>query len=276
MMICSWRSTSDKPQASDMVFKRRRFPRFREFPRSVTVAERVHRAASARAALATAGDALSPVVIEGREIASTFWGQAWCENLERYSDFANRLGRGRSYVRSGLVLDLQITPGIVAARVSGTDVYTVQITVTAVPKDRWRAICKDVSGAIASVIELLQGQLSQSVMSRLCAKGTGLFPAPSEIRMRCSCPDAAVMCKHVAAVLYGVGARLDREPVLLFTLRRVRQDDLISRAGAATALIRKRPKAARRKTLDESALAEVFGLDIAPAARATKSRKSKR
>ena len=273
MMSCSasWRSIFGKPPASDMAFKRRRF----RFPRYVPVAERQQAAVRARLTLADKGQALAPIVIEGRDIATTFWGEAWCENLERYSDFANRLGRGRTYLRSGLVLDLQISPGAVTARVSGTDLYTVGISVTAVPKARWRAICADVAGAIDSVIGLLQGQLSKSVMARLCEKGTGLFPAPSEIRMRCSCPDAAVMCKHVAAVLYGVGVRLDREPALLFTLRRVRQEDLVSRAGSGAALIRRRPRHTQRKTLDESALAEVFGLDIAPKAGGKKSRTSR-
>lgn len=161
------------------------------------------------------------------------------------------------------MLDLQIAPGGVTARVSGTNLYTVKIAVTAVPKSHWKAVCTDVAGAIDSVIELLQGRLSQSVMARLCAKGTGLFPAPSEIRMRCSCPDAAIMCKHVAAVLYGIGARLDIDPALLFTLRRVKQDDLVSRAGTGATLAR-RGKNVARKTLDDASLAEVFGLDIAP------------
>lgn len=263
MMSCSTSSrwTSAGPPANDMAFKYRRFPRY------VPAAERRLRAGRALAKLTRKGQELAPIVIDGRTIATTFWGEAWCENLERYSDFANRLGRGRTYLRNGLVLDLQIAPGVVTARVSGTDLYRVKITVTAVPRSRWRAICADVAGAIDSVIELLQGRLSQSVMARLCEKGTGLFPAPAEIRMSCSCPDAAVMCKHVAAVLYGVGARLDREPALLFTLRRVKQEDLVSRAGTGSDLARRRTKDTRRKTLDESSLGEVFGLDIAPSKR---------
>lgn len=263
MMNClaSSRSTFAGPPASDMAFRYRRFPRY------VPAAERRLRAGRALEKLTGKGQALAPIVVDGREIATTFWGKAWCENLERYSDFANRLGRGRSYLRNGLVLDLQIAPGVFTARVSGTDLYRVKIAVTAVPKSRWKAICTDVAGAIDSVIELLQSRLSQSVMARLCEKGTGLFPAPSEIRMSCSCPDSAVMCKHVAAVLYGVGARLDREPALLFTLRRVKQEDLVSRAGTGSDLTRRRMKNPHRKTLDESSLAKVFGLDIAPSKR---------
>jgi hypothetical protein len=185
------------------------------FPRYQTVASKRARAARDLARLRKGNTALSPVVIDGRAIARTFWGEAWCDNLERYVDFANRLPRGRSYVRNGLVLDLRVEPGVVNALVSGSDVYDVRVSVTPLPNTRWRAVCRDVSGAIDSVIELLQGRLSDRVMTRLCAEGTGLFPAPKEIQFRCSCPDSAWMCKHVAAVLYGVGARLDRERAAL-------------------------------------------------------------
>jgi len=95
----------------------------------------------------------------------------------------------------------------------------------------WAAICGDCAGSIGSLVELLQGRLSQSVMERVCRKGDGLFPAPHEIKLECSCPDWADMCKHVAAVLYGVGARLDEKPELLFTLRAVDEKELIAKAG---------------------------------------------
>ena len=165
-----------------------------------------------------------PNTIEGRTIASTFWGKAWCENLERYSDYANRLPRGRTYVRNGSVVDLALLPGKVAARVSGSRLYTVTIEVTPLAKARWKALCKDCAGAIDSVVELLQGRFAKGVMERLCHAKTGLFPAPAEIRFACTCPDWASMCKHVAASLYGVGARLDvaRDAIKLFehSLRR--------------------------------------------------------
>jgi uncharacterized Zn finger protein len=276
MMSCcgSWRSISGRPPLSEMAFRFPRFRRYRGFPRYVSTAARRRTAERELEKLAKKGRRQpAPIVIEGRKIATTFWGDAWCKNLERYSDFANRLGRGRSYVRNGLVIDLRIDPGIVTARVSGTDLYTVKMTVAAVPTTRWRAICRDSAGAIDSVIELLQGQLSKNVMARLCEKGTGLFPAPAEIKMTCSCPDAAIMCKHVAATLYGVGARLDREPALLFTLRRVNKEDLVSRAVGAD-LARRRPKQPR-KTIDEAALGEVFGLDIAAAFAPSESRRAK-
>ena len=265
MSCCgSSRSIFGRQPLSEMAFRVRRFRRFRgEFPRYVPAAARRRTAERELEKLAKEGRQPAPIVIEGRKIATTFWGDAWCTNLERYSDFANRLGRGRSYVRNGLVIDLQIETGVVTARVSGTDLYTVKITVAPVPKTRWRAICRESAGAIDSVVELLQGQLSKNVMARLCEKGTGLFPAPSEIKMTCTCPDAAIMCKHVAATLYGVGARLDRAPALLFTLRRVNKDDLVSRAVGAD-LARRRPKQPR-KTLAETELSEIFGLDIVAA-----------
>jgi uncharacterized Zn finger protein len=117
------------------------------------------------------------VVVEGRAIVKTFWGKAWCENLERYSDFENRLPRGRTYVRNGSVIDLQIAPGEIKALVSGSAIYRVKVKVAPVAKARWRSICQDCAGAIDSLIELLQGRLSKGVMERVCRQKTGLFPS---------------------------------------------------------------------------------------------------
>src|SRR5713226_10222353 len=211
------------------------------------------------------GHSLSPVTVEGRMIVQTFWGKAWCNNLERYSDFANRLPRGLTYVRNGSVIDLQIAPGAVKAMVSGSDLYRIEVKVAAVPKARWSAVCKDCAGAIDSLVELLQGRFSQGVMTRICQEKTGLFPSPAEIEFTCSCPDWASMCKHVAAVLYGIGARLDEKPDLLFALRRVDHQDLIARAGTGLAQTGKRPKAG--KVLDESDLSEMFGIEMAKVAK---------
>jgi len=167
------------------------------------------------------GHTVAPVVLQGRKIASTFWGKAWCDNLEGYGDYENRLPRGRTYVRNGSVVDLQIAEGEVSARVSGSDLYKVKVDIVPVPKARWKSICKDCAGGIDSLVELLQGRFSKGVMERICRQRSGLFPAPEEIRFSCSCPDWASMCKHVAAVLYGVGARLDNKPELLFRLRKL-------------------------------------------------------
>lgn len=229
----------------------------------VSVGARRARAARELATLKKKGRQTSPVVIEGRTIAETFWGEAWCDTLERYSDFANRLPRGRSYVRNGSVVDLQVAPGRVTALVSGSSMYDVKVTVAPVPRTRWRAICGDCAGAIDSLVELLQGRLSQGVMMRLCDEKTGLFPSPKDIIFTCSCPDFASMCKHVAAVLYGIGARLDHQPELLFTLREVDQQDLIAKAGSDLSKARK--GAGGAKVLESDDLAGAFGIEIAPA-----------
>jgi uncharacterized Zn finger protein len=213
--------------------------------------------------LAKKGRPMCPVTIEGRKIAKTFWGAAWCDNLERYSDFVNRLPRGRTYVRNGSVVHLQIDAGAVNALVVGSDTYEVQVKVAAIPAAQWISVCQDCSGAIDSLVELLQGRLSDRVMARICQAGSGLFPAPAEVTFTCSCPDWAYMCKHVAAVLYGIGARLDERPELLFLLRQVDQQDLL--AGAGTGLTGSRKNGARGKVLDEDDLSAIFGIEIADA-----------
>ena len=233
------------------------------FKHYVSVAARRAQAARELAKLRKKGRHTSPVAIEGRKIATTFWGEAWCDNLERYSDFANRLPRGRTYVRNGSVVDLQVAPGSVTALVSGSTMYDVKVTVGPVSRARWSAICKDCSGAIDSLVELLQGRFSKGVMTRLCEEKTGLFPSPKEILFTCSCPDWASMCKHVAAVLYGIGARLDHQPELLFTLRKVDQQDLIAKAESDLSKKRKGPTGA--KVLASDDLSAMFGIEVAPA-----------
>lgn len=230
-----------------------------DWPRTMTVAERRQQAREDMAKLGKRKRG-TPVVIEGSKIATSFWGKAWCSNLERYSDYASRLPRGRSYVRSGQVVDLQITAGKVVALVSGTELYETTIAIAPVKGPQWKAICRDCAGSIDSVVELLQGRLAQGVMDRVCREGDGLFPAPREIELSCSCPDSARMCKHVAAVLYGVGARLDRQPDLLFVLRGVDQNELIAGAGQGLAA---GSAPASANVLQDGDLAALFGLEMA-------------
>ena len=215
----------------------------------------------AMAKLRKKGHPVAPVVIEGRAIVTTFWGKAWSDNLESYHDFENRLPRGRTYVRNGSVVDLQIAPREVTAMVSGSSIYKVTVSIDAVPTAQWQSICKDCAGGIDSLVELLQGRLSQGVMERICRQELGLFPEPREIRFTCSCPDYASMCKHVAAVLYGVGARLDAQPELLFRLRAVDEKDLVT--GIDQALPMAKPGAAAGKVLETDDLSAMFGLDMA-------------
>jgi uncharacterized Zn finger protein len=238
----------------------------------VPVAERRRQAARKLAKLKKNGQSTAPVRIEGRMIAKSFWGQAWCANLERYSDYENRLPRGRSYVRNGSVLDLQISRGAVTAMVAGSDLYTIKIAIAPVKKARWKAICRDCAGGIDSLVELLQGRLAKAVMDRVSRQGDGLFPSPGEIKLSCSCPDWADMCKHIAAALYGVGVRLDEQPQLLFVLRGVDQNELIAEAGEAISLAAPPPSAA--KVLGDCNVAALFGLDMADAAETVSSIKA--
>lgn len=227
----------------------------------VSVAERRRKAMREVEKRRKKGAPISPITIEGRKIAATFWGKSWCENLESYSDYANRLPRGRTYVRNGSVVDLQIKPGLIEALVSGSELYEVALKIAPVGKRRWESICEDCAGAIDSVVELLQGRFSKGVMERICRQSQGLFPSPAEIELDCSCPDWAGMCKHVAAVLYGVGARFDHQPELLFRLREVDEKELIAGAGKALPLGKQRPAAG--KVLGDGDLSDIFGLDMA-------------
>ncbi len=226
----------------------------------VSVAERRKKAEKAAAKIKKSGGNLSPVEPSRGAIAKTFWGKAWCDNLEAYSDYANRLPRGRAYARNGSVIDLQIAEGQVQAKVMGSSLYQVTVDITPVPAKHWQAIGQDCAGSIDSLVELLQGKLSTAVMQRICTPKTGLFPSPNEISVDCTCPDWADMCKHVAAVLYGVGARLDQKPELLFNLRRVDAKDLVAQAGVG--LPRSKPGAAGLKVLDDAMLADVFGIEM--------------
>jgi uncharacterized Zn finger protein len=203
---------------------------FREY---VPVARRKANGLKHAAAVAKKqGRELAPVKIEGRKIAKTFWGQSWCDNLEAYSDYENRLPRGATYVRNGSVLDLVIKPRRIEAMVAGSETYTITIDIATLPKATWQRIKQDCTTAIDSLLDLLAGRFSDGVMQRLTRQEGGLFPKPAEIKMKCSCPDSSYCCKHLAAVMYGVGARLDKQPELLFRLREVDPHELVSQAVA--------------------------------------------
>lgn len=226
----------------------------------VSVAERRRKAERMLASLKKKGQICQPVVIDGRTIARTFWGKNWCESLETYSDYSNRLPRGRTYVRNGSVVDLQITEGKINALVSGSEVYEVDISVHPIEKKLWRAVLDECAGKVASLVELLQGRLSSAVMEVVTRPGNGLFPIPKQISFRCSCPDSASMCKHVAATLYGVGARFDSQPELLFRLRHVDPGELIRQAGSLSSMRPSAPGA--NKHLEGSDLSALFGIDL--------------
>jgi len=229
------------------------------YPPYVPVAERKKKAAKKVAALIKKGHIVNPIVIEGRVIAKTFWGKAWCKHLESYSDYENRLPRGRTYVRNGSVIDFKLNPGEIRALVSGSSIYTVTIKIDPVPMQKWEVLVKECAGKIESLIELLQGKFSKGVMEIITHQEKGLFPDLENIKMDCSCYDYADMCKHVAAVLYGVGTHLDACPEDLFLLRKTNHADLIAMAGSSDLSKESSDQDATHITGDLSAL---FGIDI--------------
>jgi len=226
----------------------------------VPVAVRRQRAMKKMDSLRKKGVDVQPVEIDGRKIAKTFWGEAWCDHLESFSDYANRLPRGRSYVRNGSVCHLAINKGQVEAKVSGSELYTVQIAIKTLLPKKWKEVKRRCTGQIGSLIELLQGNLSDQVMEVVTDRQNGLFPLPGEISLKCSCPDWATMCKHVAAVLYGVGARLDHKPELLFKLRGVDHEELI--AADAEAAVSAATASGKSKRLAAGDLSDVFGIEL--------------
>ncbi len=229
------------------------------WPPYVPVAKRRANAAREMKKLVKKGVKIEPVLIQGRKIARTFWGEAWCNHLEKFSDYANRLPRGRTYARNGSVCHLSITKGKIEAIVSGSELYNIGIDISPLPATKWKQVCKQCAGQIGSMLELLQGRFADGVMEVVTDQNKGLFPGPSEIKLSCDCPDWAGMCKHLAAVMYGVGARLDDQPELLFLLRDVDQEALIA-VELDTQLTT--AGTGNRRRLAGADLSDVFGVDM--------------
>ena len=225
----------------------------------VPVAKRRANAAREIKKLRKKGMEIEPIEIQGRKIARTFWGEAWCSHLEKFSDYANRLPRGRTYVRNGSVCHLAISKGKIEAVVSGSSLYKINIDITPLPAKKWKNVSKQCAGQIGSMLELLQGRFSDNVMAIVTDQNNGLFPSPSEINLSCNCPDWAEMCKHIAAVLYGVGARLDHQPELLFLLRNVDHEELIT---AELDIQSATSGKGKRRRLAGADLSDVFGIDM--------------
>ena len=250
-----------------------------EFRQYVPVGQKLAKAAKHAAQLAKKqGREPSPVKLDGKKIATTFWGIAWCDNLATYSDYANRLPRGATYVRNGSVVDLVIKPRSVEAIVAGSETYKIKIEIDGLAKSTWKKIKQDCSASIDSLLDLLAGRFSNGVMQRLTQHKDGLFPSPREIKMKCSCPDWSDCCKHLAAVMYGIGARLDKQPELLFLLRDVDHQELVSQAVAEGNLDK---ELSGDGTLVGEDLGAIFGIELdapagpPPIASANPSRKTR-
>jgi len=235
------------------------------YPRYVSVAEKKAKAEKKLKQLRKKNPDIQPVVIEDNILARTWWGKSWNKNLERYADYANRIGRGRSYVRHGAVLDLKIDTGKVTALVQGSTSrpYEVEIKIQAISQANWSAIKKQCEGQLKSLQDLLAGKFPKILADIFFAKEKGLFPSPQAISFDCSCPDWASMCKHVAAALYGIGARFDEDPSLFFKLRGADTGDLITRAVKdKTEELLAKTKTKSAKVIADADLADIFGIDL--------------
>lgn len=227
-----------------------------------TVAELRRNTIASQKKAKTKGQRLEPVVIQGRTIAKSWWGQAWCRNLERYADYDSRLERGKRYVRSGAVLDLKMQKGKILAKVQGTrkTPYKVEIRINPLSEEKCQAILKKCGKRIETLEALIAGDFPKELKELFLEDG-GLFPTPKEISFTCSCPDWALMCKHVAAALYGVGARLDEQPALFFELRGVEMGHFIDVAleNKVEAMLANAQKPSQR-IMDEADLSALFGV----------------
>ncbi|MDP2845603.1 MAG: hypothetical protein Q8N79_05970, partial [Candidatus Methanoperedens sp.] len=232
------------------------------FPPYVSVGEKRVKAERKLIQLKKKNPGITPLIVQGAKLAHSWWGKAWNLNLEKYADYSNRIGRGRSYIRNGFVLDFKINSGEVTALVQGTRArpYKVAIKINPLDKKAWNEIKKECEGKIESLQELIEGRVPEELREIFTANGTGLFPSPKEIKFSCSCPDWASMCKHVAATLYGVGVKLDQDPKLFFKLRNAEMDDLITKALQDKS--KKMLKKAEKKTsraIDDLDAAGIFG-----------------
>ncbi|WP_298434758.1 SWIM zinc finger family protein [Geobacter sp.] len=237
--------------------------RYYGWPEYVPVAQRRAKAQKQLVKMRKKGLNIQPVQLAGRRIAASFWGKGWCDHMESFSDYANRLPRGRSYVRNGSVCHLEIRGGEIEAIVSGTSLYKVNISIKPLPATRWQAVKRSCAGRIGSLIDLLRGKLDHGVMEVVTHRKEGLFPLPGEMKFDCDCPDWAGMCKHVAAVLYGVGARLDQSPEMLFVLRGVNHEELVDVTAAITDVAK---SGTSRRRIATSGIADVFGIELAETA----------
>lgn len=238
---------------------------YRGYPKYVSVDEKTAKAEKKLQQLKKKMPGIAPVILEGTALARTWWGKSWNKNLERYADYSNRIGRGKSYVRHGAVLDLKIEGGRVTALVQGTRAkpYEVVIRIQPVKKANWDLIRKRCQGELRSLPDLLAGKFPKTLGDIFLAEGKGLFPTPKEISFDCSCPDWALMCKHVAATLYGIGARLDEDPLLFFTMRQADTEELVAQAvkdKTRELLARAGTKSSR--VIADADLSGLFGIDL--------------
>lgn len=234
----------------------------------ISKAEKIERAEKVKIKLMKKkGVILEPIALESQVIARTWWGKSWNNNLERYADFQYRLGRGRSYVRCGSVIDLKIIANEINALVMGSDSspYTIKVKIDKLDNKSQSSLMEKSRTSLDSMHSLLAGEFPMDLKDEFFKQGTGIFPTPKELHFNCSCPDVAKMCKHVAAAMYGVSARLDQKPELFFLLRGVNIDDFVNtliEKEREKILTRAKTKSSRSIVADTDEISELFGIDV--------------
>lgn len=226
-----------------------------EYPRYVSAAERKEKSEKLIKKLQTSQN-LNPIVVKAKSIATSFWGKSWCRHLSTYEYYTARLSRGRSYLRSGTVVDLQISEGLVQAQVLGTSLYQVNIRFENLDPELWSEFVQKTSGEIDSLLDLLAGNLPEKITEVMCDPFSGFFPDESKIRFSCTCLDDADLCKHVAAALYGVAIRFDEDAKLFFILRGVDPSDLLKQAT-------KDFSSPQAEDISKEDLSDLFQIDLA-------------
>ncbi len=215
------------------------------------------------AALTKKGIILEPVIIEGTKIAQTWWALAWNKNLEAYADYKSRITRGRAYLKNDSVLDLKIEKGLVKALVQGSSQkpYKIEIQIDPLSEEKWARLLGVCEHQIGSLTDLVEGRFPKELEALFTVKGEGLFPSNKEIHFACTCPDWADLCKHVAAVLYGIGARFDQDPLLFFKLRDIDFEVLLEKSIAQKMqnLLENADKKSPR-VIDDSEVSALFGI----------------
>lgn len=233
------------------------------FPEYESVADKKAKASMSLEKLKKKNPDIEPVIIEGRALAKNWWGKAWNLNLESYADFGNRIARGKSYVRSNAVLDLKISKGLIQAKVQGSrsKPYEVEIKIDALDSKKWEQVTALCNHRIDSLEQLVEGKFPKELEVLFTDRKYGMFPSPKEIHFDCSCPDWASMCKHVAAVLYGVGARLDINPMLFFELRGLDGQELVRKSmeQKLESMLKNAGRKSSREIADED-ISDIFGL----------------
>jgi len=233
------------------------------FSKNVTAAEKKEKANRSIAKLKKKDPSIEPIIIEGRTLVKSWWGKAWNLNLESYADYENRIARGKSYVRNNMVLDLRINKGKVMAKVQGSRAkpYYVEILIDALSDEKWEYVTSLCNHSIDSLEQLIEGKFPKELDVLFKEKKYGIFPSPKEIQFNCSCPDWASMCKHVAAVLYGIGSRLDSNPMLFFELRDIDSQELVKKSveQKLESMLKNASKKSKRE-IAEKDISDIFGL----------------